>query len=93
MNKNRIKLTESQLHEIIKESVKNILNEYGTMPHSQYLLGRLRQKKLYNHQDEDEAYIAQYAADQRKKSNYDLKKLRDAHQQGFSDQWDKNHKK
>lgn len=27
MNKNRMKLTESQLHKIIKESVKNIINE------------------------------------------------------------------
>lgn len=27
MNKNRIKLTESQLHGIIKKSVKNVLNE------------------------------------------------------------------
>ena len=27
MNKNRIRLTESQLHRIIKESVKNIVNE------------------------------------------------------------------
>ena len=27
MNKNRIKLTESQLHRIIKKSVKNVLNE------------------------------------------------------------------
>ena len=93
MNKNRIKLTESQLHEIIKESVKNVLNEIGDTPQGQYMLGRLKQNKLYNHQDGDEAYIGQYAADQRKKSNYDLKKLRDAHQQGFSDQWDKNHKK
>ena len=32
MNKNRIKLTESQLHEIIKESVKNVLNEIGDTP-------------------------------------------------------------
>lgn len=89
MNKNRIKLTESQLHEIIKESVKNVLNEIGDTPQGQYMLGRLKQNKLYNHQDGDEAYIGQYAADQRKKSNYDLKKLRDAHQQGFSDQWGK----
>lgn len=27
MNKNRIRLTESQLHRVIKESVKNVLNE------------------------------------------------------------------
>ena len=73
--------------------IKNVLNEIGDTPQGQYMLGRLKQNKLYNHQDGDEAYIGQYAADQRKKSNYDLKKLRDAHQQGFADQWDKNHKK
>ena len=93
MNNNRIKLTESQLHEIIKESVKNVLNEIGDTPQGQYMLGRLKQNKLYNHQDGDEAYIGQYAADQRKKSNYDLGTLRNAHQQGFADQWGKNHKK
>ena len=27
MNKNKIRLTESQLHRIIKESVRNVLNE------------------------------------------------------------------
>ena len=27
MNKNRIRLTESQLHQVIKESVKRVLNE------------------------------------------------------------------
>ena len=29
MNKNRIRLTESQLHSIIKESVKRVLKESG----------------------------------------------------------------
>ena len=39
MNKNKIRLTESQLHRIIKESVRNVLNEtriqfYGCEGHN-----------------------------------------------------------
>lgn len=92
MNKNRIKLTESQLHNIIEECVKSVLNEIGETPQGQYMLGRLKQNKLYNHQDGDEAYIGQYAFNKRNNSN-DKEALSKAHAQGFADQWDINHKK
>ena len=41
MNKNRIRLTEQQLHRVIKESVNKILNEIGDTNRGQYMLGRV----------------------------------------------------
>lgn len=40
--KQRIHLTEGQLNKIIKESVKNILNEIGDTPKGQFALGAVR---------------------------------------------------
>ena len=37
MNKNRIRLTESQLHSVIKESVNKVLNEMGRMKTPSYM--------------------------------------------------------
>lgn len=45
MRKNRIRLTESQLHNIIKESVKNVLNEMGNSAKGQIVLAALSAKK------------------------------------------------
>lgn len=45
MRKNRIRLTESQLHSIIKESVKNVLNEIGDTIDGQIALGALSARK------------------------------------------------
>lgn len=45
MNKNRIRLTESQLHRVIKESVKNVLNEIGNTIDGQIALGALSARK------------------------------------------------
>jgi len=42
--KTLIRLTEEDLHRIVKESVKNILNEIGDTPKGQYMLGRLTGK-------------------------------------------------
>lgn len=49
-NKKVVRLTESQLHDIIAESVSQILNEIGDTAKGQYMLGRLqgRQKKQGN---------------------------------------------
>ena len=44
-NMNRIKLTESQLHRVIKESVKKVLNEIGDTKEWQAMLGYLLGKK------------------------------------------------
>lgn len=45
-NMNRItRLTESDLHRIVKESVNRILNEVGNTKRGQYLLGRLKNRQ------------------------------------------------
>jgi len=44
--KQTIKLTESQLHDIIVESVKKCLNEIGDTRRGQYMLGRLHRRVL-----------------------------------------------
>ena len=41
MNKKIIRLTESDLHKIVKESVNRVLNEIGDTPKGQYMLGKL----------------------------------------------------
>lgn len=41
-----IKLTESQLHDMIIESVKECLNEIGDTRRGQYMLGRLHRRTL-----------------------------------------------
>lgn len=52
MKKNTIRLTESQLHRVIKESVKRVLNEIGDTERGQYALGmaseRNYQRQLQN---------------------------------------------
>ena len=40
MNKKLIRLTESDLHKIVKESVNRIINEIGDSPKGQFMLGR-----------------------------------------------------
>ena len=44
MNKKLIRLTESDLHRIVKESVNKIINEIGDSPKGQHMLGRLHGK-------------------------------------------------
>lgn len=44
MNKKLIRLTESDLHRIVKESVNKILNEIGDTPQGQYALGRVGER-------------------------------------------------
>ena len=45
MNKKLIRLTESDLHRIVKESVDRILNEVGDTKRGQYMLGRLKNRQ------------------------------------------------
>lgn len=66
-NKKVVRLTESQLHSIITESVKSILNEIGDTPKGQYMLGGVNGRRSArngygdNFYDEDEIY--DYASD------------------------------
>lgn len=50
MKKNRIRLTESQLQDVIKESVKKILNEMSPEVYATYAQGR--QQQADNTQDQ-----------------------------------------
>ena len=45
MNKKLIRLTEQDLHRIVKESVDRILNEVGDTKRGQYMLGRLKNRQ------------------------------------------------
>lgn len=69
MNKKLIRLTESDLHRIVKESVNRVLNEIGNTNRGQYMLGRLAGRKYANNHNAngyDEAgKIANYAQQQR----------------------------
>ena len=88
------RLTESDLHRIVKESVKKVLNEIGDTEGGQNLLGRAKQRALYNREAGKEAEISNYAYNQRQKQPISQrKKLRNAYEQGFGDQWDKYHNK
>lgn len=67
MNKKQtIRLNESQLRRIVKESVGRILKEYGESPNSQRALGALQARKVLrtNGDTEDEFF-----ANQEKNSN------------------------
>lgn len=55
MNKKLIRLTESDLHRIVKESVNNVLNEIGDTPYGQYMLGRAANRAL-NYPDGDNTF-------------------------------------
>ena len=61
MNKKLIRLTEQDLHRIVKESVDKILNEIGNTPEYQNKLGRLAALKKSNGQDQEANDIGFYA--------------------------------
>ena len=44
----KIKLTESDLHRIVRESVRRVLNEYGKTSKGQNVLGALMARKVIN---------------------------------------------
>ena len=67
MEMNRIRLSESQLRQIIEESVKKVLKEIGDTEGGQNMLGRAKQRALYNREDGKEAEISNYAYNQRQK--------------------------
>lgn len=55
-NKKVIKLSEAQLHRVIKESVNRILQEYGDTPKGQAVLGALQQRKLQQGREAQQMY-------------------------------------
>ena len=80
MNKKLIRLTESDLHRIVKESVDNLLNEIGDTPKGQYALGRLAYRK-----GEERPRMGQNVGKMRKDSGNDIFKYADkaAHKNGM----------
>ena len=98
MNKKLIRLTEGDLHRIVKESVNKILNEIGNTPKYQYLLGSLAARQNRNNLDlydpDDFDYSGEsddmfdtlnYAADERKKHPEIEDELQNFHNLGFED--------
>lgn len=49
MNKKLIRLTESDLHRIVKESVNRILNEIGDTPRGNFALNAVRGRRAAKH--------------------------------------------
>ena len=65
MNKKLIRLTESDLHRIVRESVNKVLNEIGDTKRGQYHLGRASMRR-FNMGDYDKAgEIGRYAEKKR----------------------------
>ena len=70
MNKKLIRLTESDLHKIVKESVGKIINEIGDTPKGQRGLGGLHARKVLRNNDlSDDTY--NYAQNARGGDKYD----------------------
>ena len=65
MNKKLIRLTESDLHRIVKESVNRVLNEIGDTNRGQYHLGRAAMRRVNMGDYDDAREIDRYAAKQR----------------------------
>ena len=80
-----IRLTESDLHNIVKESVNRILKEVGETDNGQRLLGRLAARKSTNGDINGYYDVSDYAKD---KQGGDLMK-RDKFARGFHDEKDK----
>jgi len=84
-SKKPIRITESELHWVIKESVKKVLKEVGETEDGQYLLGRLAGKKAFNGDYNGYSDVMDYA---KQKRNGDLKKS-DIYARGFHSEKDK----
>ena len=59
MKKHRVKLTESDLHRIVKESVKKVLNEISDTPKGQHILGRLNARQQNPEDGEGKSKVEQ----------------------------------
>lgn len=90
MNKKLIRLTEQDLHRIVKESVNRVLNEIGDTPRGQYMLGRLQGRQIKNGDGDSAAKTAKYASSEQDKfypndmGNYE--DLSYSHLLGFEDE-------
>jgi len=72
MKKTIIRLTEGDIHKIVKESVKMVLKEYGNTPEGQKKLGGLHARTVLNNDNVDDwDEIYRYAEKNRGGDNYD----------------------
>lgn len=69
MNKKLIRLTESDLHKIVKESVNRIINEIGDTEKGQRALGALTAAKFKGKKKGDWGEVAKKASDERDKAS------------------------
>ena len=67
MNKKLIRLTESDLRRIVKESVNRVLNEIGDTPKGQYMLGRLQGRQMNNGKNKSAVETSRYSTSERNK--------------------------
>lgn len=81
-----IKLTEVDLHRIVKESVSRILNEIGETEKYQEKLGKLAARKEDNG-DKSAKDIRRYAHEKRMKDDGYDHSLKDAFVRGYQDFW------
>lgn len=81
MVKKVIRLSESDIHQIIRESINQILNEVGDTEDGQKKLGALARRKMDDGSLED-LEISNYAKKQRKHMK-NKKKMEDAYYKGF----------
>ena len=73
-----IKLTESQLHDMIIESVKECLNEIGDTRRGQYMMGRLHRRVLDRMNPRNHKEIEDQAKDiESRRSDRFIKKVKD----------------
>ena len=68
MKKKSIYLTESDLHNMIKEAVNHVLNEIGDTEEGQYMLGRLHAQKANQGKKKEGDEVYDYAQKQLDKS-------------------------
>ena len=88
-----IRLTEQDLNNIIKESVKQIIKEYGEGSKNHGKIGRLYMRKSLNAKTdkdyEDLGYLMRYSLDKQKESDKP-EKLKKAFDKGVEKEMDKH---
>ncbi len=93
--KQNISLTEQDLNNIIKESVKQIIKEYANTPDGQRKVGRLYMRKSLNAKTDkdydDLGYLMKYSMDKQKESNKP-EKMKKAFDKGVEKEMDRHFK-
>ena len=89
MSKIYVRLTESELHNLVREKATQIIKEIGDTPLGQYHLGRLYGRKVDQDNDDEASDVRGYAFNKRWEKNpmdMDDSEMQDAFDQGNEDQ-------